>query len=339
MEIMNSKWNSLTCFDDKLLEIEVYKNHPTLLPFVGRHYESTRILLLGESHYLDSSEDETAKKMEGWYCSTTESYSFKYPENVDTRLVVHNYLNARRSKAHSMFGKPAEALIEAWNLENVNDSEAFTTFAFMNYFQRPEANAGKSISLNEEDKTVAYMTLNEVIKILEPKLILFLSKKAYDCYKELAGDKVDSRTNYVYHPTSKYWNEDNGKNKAVQCFNIISRYNGFAKNGKLLQNKIRPILDDKNYFVVEKRHKRFFDDKITVSIYPEKDKDSVSEIVWHVKENNISYGIGYVVERKTIWLWSYTDKKYFTEAEMKENSELKKLYKEVIEIIKNLPEY
>lgn len=337
MDIMNDEWKSLKDFDNQLLTIQVYKKHPSLLPYIGRHYNDTGILLLGESHYLDSEEDESAKKMENWYGTQTENYNFKWPVNLDTRSVVNNYLNCRRSKAHSMFRKPAEALIKAWNLNDVNDSEAFTSFAFMNYFQRPEANTGKSIDLNEEDKTVAYETLNKVIKIIEPKLILFLSKKAYDSYKGSSGGKVDENIKYVYHPTSKFWNEDNGKDKAVQSFGK-KRYDGYAKNGKLLFETIKSVLDGKNYPIIEKKHKRFLHDKTTVSIYPDKEKGYVSEIVWHIEDNNAWYGIGYMVARKTIWIWNYTVKEYLKEAEMDSLSKLKDLYKNVCIIIRDLPD-
>ena len=338
MDIMHDEWESLKDFDNQFLTIQVYKKHPSLLPYIGRHYNDTRILLLGESHYLDSEEDETAKKMENWYSTHTKDFKFKYPENLDTRLVINNYLNCRRSKAHSMFRKPAEALIEAWNLYDVNDSEAFTSFAFMNYFQRPEANSGKSINLNEEDKTVAYETLNKVIKIIEPKLILFLSKKAYDSYKESSGGNVGENIKFVYHPTSKFWNEDNGNDKAVQYFKGIPKYNGYVKKGKLLLDIIKPILEGKNYFIIEKKHNRFLKDKITVRIYPDKEESYVSEIVWHVEDDNAWYGIGYMVERKTIWIWNYTKGKYLKEDEMKSPSDLKDCYKDVCKTIRDLPE-
>jgi len=337
MDIMNNEWKSLKDFDNQLLTIQVYKKHPSLLPYIGRHYNDTRILLLGESHYLDSEEDESTKKMENWYGTQTENYNFKWPVNLDTRSVVNNYLNCRRSKAHSMFRKPAEALIKAWDLNDVNDSEAFTSFAFMNYFQRPEANAGKSINLNEEDKKVACDTLNDVIKIIEPKLILFLSKKAYDSYIELAGDIEDKNIDYVYHPTSKFWNKDNGKDKAVKSFGK-KRYDGYAKNGKLLLETIKPVLDGKNYPVIEKNHKRFLHNKTTVSIYPDKEDGYVSEIVWHVEDGNVWYGIGYMVARKTIWIWNYTEEEYMKENEMKRHSDLKDCYEKVCEIIRDLPE-
>ena len=47
-------------FDDKLKEIEFYKNsetHQFMLPYVGSNYEEYRVLLVAESHYLKNEED------------------------------------------------------------------------------------------------------------------------------------------------------------------------------------------------------------------------------------------------------------------------------------------
>ena len=338
MEIMDREWNSLTDYDVELNQISVYKKHPTLLPFIGRHYGNTRILLLGESHYLDSSESKESKEMKDWYNRTTEEYGFMYPENLNTRLVVNNYLNGRRSKAHSMFRNPAKALIKAWDLNDVNDSEVFTAFAFMNYFQRPEADSGKSICLTKEDKTEAYETLNKVINTIKPRLVLFLSQKAYWCYEELTKNKIDERIQYVYHPTSKYWNEQRGKAKAVDCFKHIKAYTGFSLNGHLLDKDVRLALKEKKHQIIELHHKRFFENAVTVSIYPDSEKGYVSEIVWHVIDGNTKLGIGYVVEKKTLWIWDYTKENahYLSKEETKNYRKLNKLYYDVIEVIKSL---
>ena len=342
MEIMDREWNSLTDYDSELNQIRIYNNHPTLLPFIGRHYDYTRILLLGESHYLDSSESEESKKMKDWYNRPTEEYGFMSPENLNTRLVVNNYLNGRRSKAHSMFRNPAEALIKAWDLNDVNDSEAFTAFAFMNYFQRPEAASGKSINLTEEDKVEAYETFNKVINIIKPRLVLFLSQKAYWCYEGLTKGKIDQRIQYVYHPTSKYWNEKGGKDKAIKCFAEIAHENiYFSSNGWLLDKYVMSALKIKeNHKIIDLHHKRFLENEVTVSIYhnPKPYHDYVSEIVWHVIDGNTKLGIGYVVKKKTLWIWDYTreNEHYLSMKEMQNYEELKRLYYDVIDVIQSL---
>lgn len=336
MEMMDREWNSVTDYDSRLNQICIYKNHPTLLPFIGRHYDHTRILILGESHYLDSSESEESKEMKGWYNRPTEEYGFTYPENLNTRLVVNNYLNGRRSKAHSMFRNPAEALIKAWNLNDVNDSEAFTAFAFMNYFQRPEAASGKSIRQTAEDKAEAYETLNEVINIIKPRLVLFLSKKAYQCYEESSNHIVDQRIKSVYHPTSKYWNESGGKDAAMKFFGEMPNYKGFSLNGHLLDKDVRSILEEKGYTIIKLRHRRFSEKEVTVSIYPELDSSYVSEIVWHIIDVDTKLGIGYVVENKTLWIWDYTKGKYLTTDDFKKFPELGSLYNDVVGVIQKL---
>ena len=335
MEIMKQEWNSLTIYDEELLQLEHYRHHPTMLPFIGRHYPETQILLVGESHYLDPDENEDAKIMENWYHMPTEHYKFKYPDNINTRKVIHNYLTLRRSKAHSMFRNPAKALIEAWELDDVNDSEAFTAFAFMNYFQRPEASSGKSINLIEGDETKSFENLNSVIEILDPAIVLFLSKKAFDSYKNCVKGRIDSRITYVSHPTSEYWNKSNGKEEAIRRFKEIQRFSDFSLNGHLPSDTAIAAL--RNYHIIEKHHKRFIDDEITVSIYPDTNSNAISEVVWHIVDQDIKLGIGYIVERKLIWIWDYTNKVYLNEDDLARIPRLGNLYCDVQAIIHSIP--
>ena len=332
MEIMKREWASLTEYDEKLRQIDLYKKHPTMLPFVGYHYPDTKILILGESHYLDPNENEDAKKnMKHWYHMPTEQYHFQYPNYFDTRSVVGSYLTLRRSKAHSMFREPAKALIEAWDLLDVNDSEAFTAFAFMNYFQRPEVSSGKTIALTEEDKDQAFAHLNKVVQILEPVKVVFLSKKSFDAY----ASALDPRISYTNHPTSKHWNGPNGKEKLIDIFKKCEEYHGFSTNGHLTEADILPTMKD--YVKIEKNHRRFIKDKTTYSCYPGAEPDSVNEIVWHIVEGGTRLGIGYVVERKLLWLWDYSEKRYLSEDDLPSFPGLRALHSEVQALIQSWP--
>ncbi len=336
MIIMDQEWNSLTCYDDMLKQIKQYRLHESMLPFIGRHFPQTRILILGESHYLSNEENDETKELAEWYERPTEAFSFKYPDNFNTGRVVRSYLIGHRTKAHTMFSNPAKALIEAWKLEHVNDSEAFTAFAFMNYFQRPAASSGKTINLTENDEAQAFSHLNRDVESLVPALILLLSKKAMNSYKSIAGNNTDSRIAYANHPTSKYWNESQGKGAAIRLFSAIDRYSGFSRNGNLLKGDAMPALT--KYRIIKKHHKRFFGDEITVSIYPTFDTANISEIVWHVVDQGTKLGIGYVVEKKLLWIWDYTDGRYLDTEALTKYPALKQLYKEVYQIIRAFPE-
>ncbi|MBP5286483.1 MAG: hypothetical protein J6Z08_01130 [Elusimicrobiales bacterium] len=39
-------------FNSKLLEIEHFKHYPQMIPFVGKNYKETGLLVIAESHYL-----------------------------------------------------------------------------------------------------------------------------------------------------------------------------------------------------------------------------------------------------------------------------------------------
>lgn len=77
-------------------------------------------------------------------------------------------------------------MIDSWYPKNVNESEAFTAFAFYNYFQRPASNSGSLIELTDEDEMQAYAVYQRVVESLKPNRFIFLSKKAYNSYKKNA---------------------------------------------------------------------------------------------------------------------------------------------------------
>lgn len=332
--IFDKEWDSLTGFDNQLSAIPHYQLHPEMLPFIGRHYPETRILLLGESHYLSNEESEVTKQMRDWYKRSTQDFSFKWPSNFDTRGVVHNYLTGWRSKASTMFSNPAKALIEAWGLTEVNDGEAFTAFAFFNYFQRPAAYSGSSISPTIEDEEQAASILPQVIKILKPNKVIFLSKKAFDSYCRQAGDVDSSLIDYVYHPTSSYWNVEDGGKKLLGLFSSMRRYDGFSLNGSLTLEKANQVMSSSPYRFIQKRQRRFYDGTVTYRIYMDSnDPSNVSEIAWYYADGNKRFGMGYVVRSKIMWVWDYDTKRYMDEKAIKNHSRLMELYQDVRRMI------
>lgn len=51
-------------FNLELLKIEHFKHYPQMIPFVGKNYKDTRLLIIAESHYLPESEKE---RFNTWY--------------------------------------------------------------------------------------------------------------------------------------------------------------------------------------------------------------------------------------------------------------------------------
>ena len=48
-------------YDAKFKEVPFYEIHPEYIPFVGNEYDTYRILLIGESHYIEQKNDENPK--------------------------------------------------------------------------------------------------------------------------------------------------------------------------------------------------------------------------------------------------------------------------------------
>ena len=58
MAIINF-WESSQEFDNELSKIEHYseKHHSEMMPFIGYHYNKSRILLVGESHFYEYNDN------------------------------------------------------------------------------------------------------------------------------------------------------------------------------------------------------------------------------------------------------------------------------------------
>lgn len=339
-DVYEKQWESITDYDYALAAIPHYSYHPEMMPFVGRHYPKTRILLVGESHYLDEKDRDRISDITKWYSTRTGDYEFCYPGFFNTRSVVHSFLICRRSKAHSIFRNPANALIHAWALNDVSDSEAFCAFAFMNYYQRPACVYGKSIVDEEADNKSAYENLKNVISALKPHITIFLSKKAYLAYSGQRDATKDPDAAYVNHPTCSGWHNENGEKKLIGLFHRdLPKFNAFSQRGHLSENEANAILhcqfQNKDEYRKIERHGRRFggDGKTTIQYYSyggANGENEVSEIVWRMTENETNLGIGYVVDRRFLWVWDYSKKKYLNYEDLDGYPKMKNLYSTII---------
>ena len=220
-------------FDNELLKIDHYKIHPEMLPYIGVNYSQTEILLVGESHYLGDNEptkDESSKYQkilcnaqkkkeicEKWY---QEEWNNIIDDDIETiknsanyyytrRVIIDTFIDGKVIGSGQIFYNPLKAIWgETTSKENINK------FSFMNYFQRPEFNGGDTIKNEEKDNEVASKTLFAVIGIIKPKMVIFLSSKAYKAFKRTQLFKsVDEKIiiDYVSHPGCLWWNRDEGK--------------------------------------------------------------------------------------------------------------------------------
>lgn len=228
-------------YDERLSAISHFQLHPEMLPYVGPQYNECRILLIGESHYIGSSYagdrkfcDEIHKH---WYEWNTDMFDWIDPSSdpgwFNTRGILHEFLVHNRGRAHSMFHNPAKVFCDIVNDESgltITDCDAVSCAAFCNYFQRPEIVTGATFKPTDEDSEKSAEIISQIIELLHPGIVVFLSKKAYNSYNSKADLRNVPYIKYVNHPTSASWNKADGREKYRD---IMEQYY-MAKNSSIL---------------------------------------------------------------------------------------------------------
>lgn len=196
---------------DQVLEKEIshFTSYPQMLPFIGAKWKesSEKTLLLGESHFLPDWCKEI--KSDKWYTGHGSLLSESERKNISTRHIVNNMYNKTEGqKTHSFFLNLAKELTTHVSYEA---RCPFISAGFYNYFQRP-APYGASLKTDKEDREQAYAVLQKLIRITEPRKVIFASKKAWLSF---AGNRNADKDNpvfngiyfgYTTHPSSIWWN-------------------------------------------------------------------------------------------------------------------------------------
>lgn len=208
-------------FNPELLKIEHFKHYPQMIPFVGKKYKDTRLLIIAESHYLPESEKE---RFNTWYdygnvknsipetwndknnglvylkkqvdSFNSENYENKeYPKEnwycwVDytwtAKIVAAVEWNNRGHKIYQLLRRSVNNVLSKKNNRKI---ERLEDYAFMNFFQRPAKVSGKSIQHDKDDIKVAGDTLQTVCKILKPTKIFFVSQCAWENFCNYINNK------------------------------------------------------------------------------------------------------------------------------------------------------
>ena len=223
--------------------------------------------------------------------------------------------------------------MEAYDLNYVSDSEAFNAFAFMNYFQRPSLKAHESINNSEEDDKIAYNTFLGVCKVINPKVVVFLSKKAYKCYINSCDKKPSVPIEVVCHPTCPHWNGKDGKEKFVKIINQHKENISFTKYKYYSKDKIMSV-SPKSFTIIKPRQNRFIKDKTTLRIY--ENSEGIYEFAAYMITNKNKIGIGYNIEYQNIWIWDYDKKEYISIDDIKNYIGLNELYLSFCNMLENL---
>lgn len=109
----------------------------------------------------------------------------------------------------------------------------YNQFAFMNFFIQPASNSsgGKELANDKEICKLSSRVLEEVIKIIKPRYIIFTSCRAYDIFiKNLTDVEIKEICIRLPHPTRGAFNRE--------------RYVYDIFNKKLLKTTPRKYLED-----------------------------------------------------------------------------------------------
>ena len=230
-------------YDADLKALENMKLHPEYLPYIGADYEKGRLLMVGESHYVDSTKFPQLEQFfcpAKWYKTSTDALfqgldADSQKDWFCTRTVLYNFLSGRSGRAHSMFWNPVRVMDEVLNPNS--NGEAFRSSwryaAFLNYYQRPSCD-GKTLSCSDEDSHVAFETLCAVAGIIRPQMILFLSRKAYKDFCSEKGKKACDSPALppafdLVHPTCAWWSRDEGIYGKEKLRGILDGYEPFQQ--------------------------------------------------------------------------------------------------------------
>ena len=219
-------------YDNELKEIEFYKNstiHQCMLPYIGFNYQEHKVLLVAESHYLGNDEDrKKVANFKEWY-EDKGDITLSQEGHIDTRGVVEQWF----SNGNGLFQKIKKELENA----NIDIKYFWERIAFMNFFIVPSTNGSREIYSTKEVEEKSLTNFEEVIKILKPNYILFLSKRSYYIFEKKNSEYLN-KTFPFSHPTSIWWYrkrkdgkraKDEFKEKIETIFKSKNRKNSFLK--------------------------------------------------------------------------------------------------------------
>lgn len=226
---------STEIFDNKLNKIEHYQKFPSMLPFIGKNYgknNSRKIMLIAESHYLPPK-STISKNPENWYNSNQTNLSKEEKAWINTRNILSGDW---KPAGHMIFRELNTRMSEFMNVESFR---AMTNVAFMNGFQRPAPETGDSIKnfCKPIDYKIGARTINEVVKIIEPDLVIFVSKLSWDKLRwKIPKSEFEVKYDFVCHPGTggRYWHSKKYEHGLKKFKKIIE--NELNKN--VLQHRV-----------------------------------------------------------------------------------------------------
>lgn len=193
--------------ENELLKIDIFSIYNNLIPYIGKSYKQYKILIIGESHFLEENVKEQIK--DDFYEGNLDKYEPYIKENIN---ILNNSYECTRKKLHPIHKNILNAL--------KNNNLDYTNIAYYNFFLKP-AKYRTTINLTKKDIEVANNVIKEIINILTPRIIIFVSKKAYLNYHNREKNSF-----YVQHPTCHWWHKKSTNQKLYgkeKFIDIISK--------------------------------------------------------------------------------------------------------------------
>ena len=184
-------------YDNKLLEIDFYKNsriHKLMLPYIGSKYEKYKVLIVAESHYLiEDSDREKVKDFNKWIADKNE-----------IKLMNEEYINTREVVKKHCSNNNKQPFFSNIKKEIINIEKFWDKISFMNFFIVPSINGSRTIAVSKDIEKKSLENFENVLDVIKPNYILFLSKKSYYIF-EKSNSKYLKNIFGFGHPSSPWW--------------------------------------------------------------------------------------------------------------------------------------
>ena len=184
-------------YDNKLLEMDFYKNsetHRLMLPYIGSEYGKYKVLIVGESHYLgEDSDREKVKDFNKWLADKNE-----------IKLMNEEYINTREVVKKHRSNNNKQPFFSNIKKEIINIEKFWDKVSFMNFFIVPSINGSRTIAVSKDIEKKSLENFENVLDVIKPNYILFLSKKSYYIF-EKSNSKYLKNTFGFGHPSSPWW--------------------------------------------------------------------------------------------------------------------------------------
>jgi len=213
-----------TEFNGKFAEFDHYKMHPQMMPFVGKHWNAgKKLLLIGESHYINNKHfgDEYAKHKTArrWYDAPVTETPLSEKAKIDaltwtdTATIMNWALdNPGKAPGHRIYQNIYFTIREAMResgFASASRDDVFPYIAYANFFQRPADSQGDSIANTPKDNQRGNAAMRFIVDAIKPNYLFIMSSKAWDAFDKTIFDPAN--TGRSPHPTNYWWNRASRK--------------------------------------------------------------------------------------------------------------------------------